>query len=138
WNTTMCGVSPTAWVYFAYNGDPLLELFPHSICLWGFYIDNPSQGWETRLFLSNLDREQAHTYEVFVLATNTVLTKSLSLGPSGIAGLTCSDLQTCGQAGWLYVQSNARIFGTTLFVINNSFGGGAFTAQSPDCRFGLP
>jgi hypothetical protein len=26
WNTTMAGVSPTAWVYFALNGDPLLNL----------------------------------------------------------------------------------------------------------------
>jgi hypothetical protein len=26
WSTTMCGVSPTAWVYFAQNGDPLLDL----------------------------------------------------------------------------------------------------------------
>jgi hypothetical protein len=26
WNTTMAGVSPTVWVYFAQNGDPLLDL----------------------------------------------------------------------------------------------------------------
>jgi hypothetical protein len=26
WNTTMTGVAPTAWVYFALNGDPLIDL----------------------------------------------------------------------------------------------------------------
>lgn len=26
WSTTMCGISPTAWVYFAQNGDPLRDL----------------------------------------------------------------------------------------------------------------
>ena len=25
WTTTMTGVAPTAWVYFAQNGDPLLH-----------------------------------------------------------------------------------------------------------------
>jgi hypothetical protein len=111
-----------------------------SSCTWGLYIDDHQSGggWESRLFLSNIDTQHAHTYEVFVLATNTVLTKSLSLGPNGIVELTCGDLQACGAAGWLYVQSDAPVLAATLFVINNVFGGGAFTAQSPVCTFGLP
>jgi hypothetical protein len=33
WSTTMPGVSPTAWVYFALNGDPLLEIISTSLTL---------------------------------------------------------------------------------------------------------
>jgi len=110
----------------------------HSFCFWGLYIHNPSQGWESRLFISNLDTQAGHSYDVFVLATNTILQTSFSLGPSGIRGFDCVALNACGQAGWLYVQSDASVFGATLFVINNVFGGGAFTAQSPDCLFGRP
>jgi len=33
WNTTMAGVSPTAWAYFAHSGDPLLELIPPTLLL---------------------------------------------------------------------------------------------------------
>jgi hypothetical protein len=31
WSTTMPGVSPTAWVYFALNGDPLMEIISPSV-----------------------------------------------------------------------------------------------------------
>src|SRR5215813_11914740 len=94
-----------------------------SFCFWGFYINNQSQGWETRLFVSNLDTQAGHSYDVFVLETGGVQIRSFNLAPSGIQGFTCQDLNSCGQAGWLYVQSNANIFGATLFVINNIFGG---------------
>jgi len=110
----------------------------HSFCFWGLYIHNLGQGWESRLFISNLDTQAGHSYDAFVLATNTVLQTSFALGPSGIQGFDCVALHACGQAGWLYVQSDASVFGATLFVINNVFGGGAFTAQSPDCLFGRP
>ena len=111
-----------------------------AVCMWGLYIDDHQTGgaWESRLILSNIDTQQAHTYEVFVLATDTVHRKSLGLEPSGVAQLTCDNLQACGSAGWLYVQSDAPVFGATLFVINSVFGGGAFTAQTPHCESGLP
>ena len=91
-----------------------------------------------RLFLANIDTQQAHTYEVFVLATDTLRLKRLSLGPSGMVQLTCDDVQACGAAGWLYVQSDAPVLAATLFVINHAFGGGSFTAQTPNCQFGEP
>ena len=108
-----------------------------SFCFWGFYINNTSQGWDTRLFISNLDTQAGHGYDVFVLQTNTISVTSFTLPPSGIRGFSCQDLNSCGQSGWLYVQSNANIFGSTLFVINLIFGGGSFTAQSPLCEFFL-
>jgi hypothetical protein len=108
--------------------------------MWGLYIDDHQSGgaWESRLFLANIDTQQAHTYEVFVLATDTVRRQSLRMGPSGMVQLTCSDMQACDAAGWLYVQSDAPVFAATLFVINSTFGGGAFTAQTPVCQFDLP
>ncbi len=108
-----------------------------SICFWGFYINNPSQGWETRLFVSNLDPGALHNFDAVILQTSTISVRSFSLPPNGIAGFTCADLNTCGQAGWLFVESDANFFGATLFIINNVFGGGAFTAQSPLCEFFL-
>src|SRR5262249_1897582 len=98
-------------------------------------INNPSQGWESRLFLANLDIQQAHTYDVLVLATNTVLLKRLSLEPGGVTQLSCGDLNACGVTGWLQVNSDAPVFGATLFVINTIFGGGSFTAQPGNCTF---
>ena len=67
--------------------------------------------------------------------TNTVLIKSFSLGPNGIIGFGPVELNAVGQAGWLYVQSDANLFGATLFVINTIYGGGSFTAQTPLCEF---
>src|SRR5690349_4267472 len=86
-----------------------------------------------RLFLANIDTQQAHDYEVVVRATDRLCSKSVSVGPSGLAQFTCDDLQACGTAGWLYVQSDTPVFGATLFVINTTFGGGSFTAQPPVC-----
>src|SRR5262249_44301668 len=96
-------------------------------CMWGLYIDDHQTGgaWESRLILSNLDMQHAHHYDVAVLVTDTVHNKSLNLEPSGVVQLTCGDLQACGSAGWLYVHSDAPVFGATLFVINSVFGGGA-------------
>ena len=107
-------------------------------CIWGLYIDDHQSGgsWEARLVLANLDTQNAHNYDVSVLATDTVRLKSLSLEPSGIAQLTCSDLQACGAAGWLQINSDAPVFGATLFVINNQFGGGSFTAQPGQDQWG--
>ena len=111
-----------------------------SSCVWGLYIDDHHSGgdWEARLFVANIDTQQAHTYEVVVLATETGHRTSLSLGPSAIVQVTCDDVQACGTAGGLYVRSDAPVLTATLFVINNVFGGGAFTAETPQCQFGAP
>ena len=152
WSTINLGL-PTADIFFlAVDATPSTTLYVGledngvfaitflSSCMWGLFIDDHHSGgaWESRLFLSNIDTQQAHTYEVFVLATDTVHPKKLSLGPSGIRQLTCDDVQACDTAGWVYVQSDAPVFGATLFVINTVFGGGAFTAQTPVCTFGVP
>jgi YVTN family beta-propeller protein len=116
------------------------RLTPLSSCAWGLYIDDHTTGgsWESRLFLANIDPQQAHTYEVVVLATDTVHRTSLRLGPNGIVQVTCDDVPACGAAGWLSVQSDASVFAATLFVLNNTFGGGRFTAQTPLCVVGGP
>jgi hypothetical protein len=111
-----------------------------SACLWGLWIDDHQSGggWESRLIVANIDTQQTHNYEAFILAADTFLFKSFGLTPSGIAVFTCSDLHACGVTGWLYVQSDAPVFAASLFVINNIFGGGSFTAQTPLCLFGAP
>ena len=134
--TISVGFGPVAFGQFI-GGAPLTPL---SSCVWGLFIDDHTSGgsWESRLFLANLDPQQAYTYEVAVLATETVRRTSLRLGPSGMVQVNCGDVPACGVAGWLSVQSDAPVFGATLFVINNTLGGGSFTAQTPVCQFGVP
>ena len=51
WNTTMCGVSPTAWMYFSLNGDPLLELLVPTLSL---SVNQPSMQRGNTLTLTAL------------------------------------------------------------------------------------
>src|SRR5262249_2472268 len=92
--TIPVGLNPAAFGQ-CIGGTPLT---PVSRCAWGLYLDDHTTGgsWEARLFLANLDAQQAHTYEVVVLATDTVRRTSLRLGPNGILQVDCGDVPACG------------------------------------------
>jgi hypothetical protein len=106
-----------------------------SLCVWGLYIDTQGSGagdWDSRLFISNISlTPQAFDITVFSQGRR-VLTERF-LRPNEVIQETCESLGVCNTAGWLLVVSDAPFFGSTLFIINNLFGGGSFTAQTPLC-----
>jgi len=116
-----------------------------SFCAFGLYIDDAGQGlgnWDTYLYLSNINNQQAHGFDIFVSFIDAagvpqVTSRSFVLATNQLRVLSCVDLGACDTQGWLGIYSDTPVMGATVLLVQPSIPG-AITAQPPTgCAYNL-
>lgn len=112
WNTTMAGVSPTAWVYFALYKDPLLEMVePTPVA--SLYFPRLATGEFTGIALVNLGSTTAFLRATAYGASGALVARTgVYLAPRAQLALIDNQLLGSGfeawrPTGWVRIESSA-------------------------------